>query len=75
MSRPDPDIQIGNLIGRFSLFIRKAKHSTLLNRLAKEPHYYFLLTGEEAQEIIDTFDESTEISAKLSEQLLWQDPQ
>lgn len=70
----EPDVKTANIVGRFSLWLRKIKHT-----LTDEPHYYFMLTWEEAQKIIDVMDpmspiipETPDISAKMSEQLKWQ---
>ena len=73
--RSDPDIKAGNAIGRFMLFYRKIK-----DQIPEDPpHYHFLLTWEEAQAIIDCFDDTPtlhadmqDVSGKLSEQLKWQ---
>lgn len=66
----DPDMEIGNIPG-FLLFLKKVKHT-----LTDEHHYHFMLTWEEAQQVIDHMDNipakiagTHDISAKVSEQL------
>lgn len=73
----DPDVKTGNRVGRFMLFLRKAKHT-----LTDESHYYLILTWEEIQALIDTCDDLSgtytehvdfnKLASKLSEQLKWQ---
>jgi len=66
-----PDKETGTIIARFMLFLKKVKHT-----LTDEHHYHFMLTWEEAQQIIDHMDNipakvpgTHDISAKVSEQL------
>jgi len=70
----DPDIKNTNRVGRFSLFLRKIKHT-----LTDDSNYYLMLTWEEIQALIDLTDENSEsseeynkICSKMSEQLKWQ---